>query len=374
MTNTNTSITDDNRNSNDNLITIELTEDLKELGIVTNFIFDRRSKQLILSLNHKYRKKTIISPVFQHDWIKTTQKLKGQMTFKGVNEDHANMLCDVVDNNYERILDLNDNGNTNEGEGDEEQQTRKQKIFIRKYTCNGTLGLYESVVIAGQSSFLHLVDHKLQYTTTIKSANKIFYPSDTTDTQNPLPYIFGSTRELLEYLDLASKETFETLHYKVETIYKKYVNAEEYYVVVLAADTIYSYFQDRFGTTHYNIFVGDNGSLLVYRYLGYRVFYVTAASAANYYTFMGETEEGQGTTAEDEADDIGYDRDKQKIFKTGYCSGGFVPKVDLPKGGGRRQDSWFTYCHKWMSMESLPDQKKIKGLCLRLTPQIIMRK
>ena len=224
------------------------------------------------------------------------------------------------------------------------------------------------MVIAGQSSFLHLAeDHKPQYTPTIECANKIFYPLDTTDTQNPIPYIFGSGEELLKYLDLASKETIETLLHKVEAVYKIYVNAEEYYIIILAADTIYSYFQDRFGTTHYNIFVGDNGSgknsaLLVFRHLGYRVFYVTAASAANYYTFMGETEEGQGTTAEDEADDIGYDRDKQKIFKTGYCSGGFVPKVDLPKGGGRRQDSWLTYCHKWMSMESLPDQNKIKGI------------
>jgi hypothetical protein len=344
---------------------LELTEEVKQQGIVTNLIFDKKSKQLILSLNHKDKKRTIISPVFQHDWIKTTQKFKGQMTSKGVNEDYSNMLCDVIDNNYEKILGLNFNGNTYEA--DEEQQSRKQKIFIRKYTCNGTLTLYESVVIAGQSSFLHLVDHRPQYLPTIESADKIFYPSDTANTQNPIPYIFGSTEELQKYLDLASKETFETLHYKVETIYKKYVNAEEYYIVSLAADTIYSYFQDRFGTTHYNIFVGDNGSgknsaLLVYRHLGYRVFYVTAASAANYYTFMGETEEGQGTTAEDEADDIGYDRDKQKIFKTGYCSGGFVPKVDLPKGGGRRQDSWLTFCHKWIAMESLPNHKKIKGI------------
>jgi hypothetical protein len=37
-------------------------------------------------------------------------------------------------------------------------------------------------------------------------------------------------------------------------------------------------------------------------------------------------------------------------------------KVDLRNGGGRRQDSWLTYCHKWMAMESLPDQKKIKGI------------
>ncbi|HXX98145.1 MAG TPA: hypothetical protein VEL11_13625, partial [Candidatus Bathyarchaeia archaeon] len=57
-------------NGNDNLITIELTEDLKKLGIVTKFIFDKKSKLLILSLNHEYKAKTIISPVLQHDWLK----------------------------------------------------------------------------------------------------------------------------------------------------------------------------------------------------------------------------------------------------------------------------------------------------------------
>jgi len=281
-----------------------------------------------------------------------------------VTKDHADIICDVVDHNYQKILGIGGNDN----EPDDDEQKRKPKIYIRKYTGNGTLPLHESVVVAGQSSFLYLPeDYKPQYTPTIESSNKVFYPLDTTDTQNPLPYIFDSAEELQKYLELARKETFETLLHKVEAVYKKYVSAEEYYILILAADTIYSYFQDKFGTTHYNIFVGDNGSgknsaLLVYRYLGYRVFYVTAASAANFYTFLGETEEGQGTTAEDESEDIGYNRDKQKIFKTGYCSGGFVPKVDLPNGGGRRQDSWLTYCHKWMAMESLPDQKKIKGI------------
>jgi hypothetical protein len=44
--------------------------------------------------------------------------------------------------------------------------------------------------------------------------------------------------------------------------------------------------------------------LLVFKLLGYRVFYVTSASAANYFTVMGSTEEGQVSTAEDEADDM----------------------------------------------------------------------
>jgi hypothetical protein len=196
---------------------------------------------------------------------------------------------------------------------------------------------------------------------------KAFYPNDTIDSQNPLPYVFESTDELDTYLQNARNESLDTLYLKVKSIYKKYVDAEEKYIVLLAADTILSYFQDKFGTMHYNVLVGDNGSgknsaLLVYRYLGYRVFYVTAASAANYYTFLGETEEGQGTLAEDEADNIHLQLDKYKICKTGYASGGSVPKVDIHSGGnGRRsQGVYLTYCMKWFAMEELPDYKKAK--------------
>ncbi len=257
------------------------------------------------------------------------------MKLKGVRVEHTPQLSDVVDNNFVKILSR-DSGTDSEND---DQLIRKQRCIIRKYTSNGTLPLHESIVIVGQPpTFLHLVDDgRPQYTLEIETDSKIVYPSDKIDTQNPLPYIFDSTKELKEYLELARKETFDTLLSQVQIIYSKYVNTDEHYIVILAADTIYSYFQDKFGTTHYNIFVGDNGSgknsaLLAFKYLGYRVFYVTAASAPNYFTFLGEIEEGQGTIAEDEADDIAYDKDKRKILKTGYCSGGTVPKVDLSNG------------------------------------------
>jgi hypothetical protein len=224
-------------------------------------------------------------------------------------------------------------------------------------------------VIEGHSKFLQVVDAKPKLINKIEIGNKTFYPNDTVDSQNPLPYIFESTNELDTYLQNARNETYDTLYLKVKSIYKKYVDAEEKYIVLLAADTILSYFQDKFATMHYNVLVGDNGSgknsaLLVYRYLGYRVFYVTAASAANYYTFLGETEEGQGTLAEDEADNIHLQQDKYKICKTGYASGGSVPKVDIHSGGGngrRSQGVFLTYCMKWFAMEELPDYKKAKG-------------
>ena len=134
---------------------------------------------------------------------------------------------------------------------------------------------------------------------------------------------------------------------------------------MLVGDTIWSYFQDVFPYTHYIIIVGDNdagknSALLLYKYLGYRVFYVTSASAANYYTALGDKEEGQVTIAEDEADDISHDKDKRNTIKTGYSSGGSIPKVETE--GGRKQSNWLTYCHKWFAMEELPNDKNMKGI------------
>jgi hypothetical protein len=189
------------------------------------------------------------------------------------------------------------------------------------------------------------------------------FPIHTTHHTDRIP---GNLRLFSQAHNNSKQETFETLFFKVESILENYINVEDYYATKLSADIIYSYFQDKFGTTHYNIFVGDNGSgknsaLLVFKYLGYRVFCGVGMSAPNYFTFLGDTEECQGSTAEDEAEDIGYDRDKKKLIKSGYCSGATEPKVTLMPGS-RRQDSWLTYCHKWFAMEELPDYKKIKGI------------
>jgi len=354
--------------SKDDTIRLELTPQLEESEIVTNFVFRRSINSIILSLNHVYDKKIIISNIYSNNWPKTTDTFARQMKLKGIKDKHTLQLCDVLDNNFERILGLKDcdNGNGEGQDNDRYSEERHKTCDVRKYTGNGTLALYEAVVINDESKFLQLSNEtKPILCSKLERQNRTLYPADTIDTQNPIPYIFESIEELQHYLERARKETYDTLHFKVKSTFKKYVNAEEHYIVILAADTIYSYFQDKFATVHYNIFVGDNGSgknsaLLVYRQLGYRVFYVVAASAPNYFTFLGEIEECQGTIAEDEADDIVYDKEKKRIMKTGYASGGNVPKVDI--SNGRSQGSYLTYCMKWFAMEELPDYKMVKGI------------
>jgi hypothetical protein len=251
----------------------------------------------------------------------------------------------------------------------EPQKIKKKEVYINKYRG------YESVIIGENTKFVTPPGVKEGnggvnpvYSTSIDAGTVTYLPNGNRDTITPLPYIFNSEEEFSQYLKLAVNESFNSLYLKVEQIYRKYVNVEEYYYPVLIGDTIWSYFQDRFPYTHYLIFTGDNGSgknsaLLVFRYLGYRVFYVLSANAANYYTALGSREEGQVCIAEDEADDIGENKEKRDVLKAGYTSGGSVPKVELE--GGRNQENWLVYCHKWLAMEELKQDKNTKGILHR---------
>jgi len=264
---------------------------------------------------------------------------------------------------YRYVYALAKNGSD---DSDRKGKQKKKKIPIKKYSENGIGPLYENVVIGGVSKFVTLdKDCKPILVDNIERSNDILIPADTIDTQNPIPFIFESKEELEKCLEEASKCSLESIFLKVESVNRKYVDIEDHYHVLLTADIIWTWLQDKFGYTHLNIFTGDNGSgknsqLLVFRYLGYRVFYVVSASAANYYTKMGNVEEGQITIAEDEAGDIADDREKKNVFKSGYCSGGSVPKVELE--GGRKSYDWLTYCQKWVAMEELSTHREMKGI------------
>ena len=255
-----------------------------------------------------------------------------------------------------------------------EDEIKRKKIAINKYSGNGRLPLRESVVIGDVTKFVTLQNIEGNgtieptFSEEIQTSTDILVPKGTIDTQTPLPYIFSSKDEFAKYLKIAITENLDSLYTKVETAIKKYVNVEEHYYPLLAGDIIWTYFQDKFPYTHYLIFTGDNGSgknsaLLVFRLLGYRVFYVVSASAANYYTVLGSKEEGQVTIAEDEAEDIGENTDKRNILKAGYCSGASVPKIELE--GGRSQDNWLVYGHRWLAVEEFMEDKNTKGIADR---------
>src|SRR4030095_12083698 len=234
-------------------------------------------------------------------------------------------MTDINEEWKEYFPDGNDKG---KGNGSKNSEPTKKKILIKKYTAKGTIPLHESIVMNKVPKFVYLdKDKKPQFVNNIERTNDTLIPGDTFDTQNPVPFIFESEEEFKNCLEKARGENLDSLFEKVETINRKYVDMEDHYHVLLTADMIWTWLQDRFGYNHEIIITGDNSSgkhsqLLVFKFLGYRVFYTVSASASNYFTRMGNVEEGQITIAEDEADDIASDKDKRNIIKNGYASGG----------------------------------------------------
>src|SRR5215212_9878590 len=89
-----------NAGVNSNIISLELSEDLRNEGIVTSFTINKKINSLILSLSDNYGKKTIICPIYL-DWHKTIQTFNKRLKSKGVKKEHITNLEDTLDNNFE---------------------------------------------------------------------------------------------------------------------------------------------------------------------------------------------------------------------------------------------------------------------------------
>src|SRR5207245_7876135 len=120
-----------------NVVDLELSDDVNRQEIVSSFVFDRKSNNLILSLNHRYAGKIVISSIAYKKWAESIQAFEKKMMGKGVKPKQIRkLLCEVVENNHEKILDLNsDSGSKSDGQ-DLERESAAQKILnLAKEQC-----------------------------------------------------------------------------------------------------------------------------------------------------------------------------------------------------------------------------------------------
>jgi hypothetical protein len=96
---------DSDRTSRD-IISLELSETLRQEEVVDRYEFNPRTQHITLELNHKYEGRTVISPLVKGDWPRTIDKLNKEMERKGIDEKHRTMICDVADDNAPRILEI----------------------------------------------------------------------------------------------------------------------------------------------------------------------------------------------------------------------------------------------------------------------------
>lgn len=246
-----------------------------------------------------------------------------------------------------------------------DNQGPKKVIHGAKNTGNG---LVESVLIAGKPYFLRAKNGQISAVESVELADKIVKPLEDTSYMSTA-YSFESIEELNRIVTVAKGHSFSSLYCQVKPLWQKYIDADPAHISLCAADTIFTYFQDIFGSTHYLFFVGNNASgksnnLRVFQQLAYRNMTTTDLTSANIYQFLGSDEEGQGTLCEDEADNIDLDAEKMRIYKSGYTMGVPVMRTDI--SSGRKQYRYNTYCFKAFAAEKLPDSSKARGFRQRI--------
>jgi hypothetical protein len=262
----------------------------------------------------------------------------------------------------------NKNDDKEQPKQDKETKKEKKREFkTYKYSENGKGDLNEAVLINGFPFFIkyNYVTNKVEIIDKIEETSRILKPPQSEEYPY-VPYEFRSKDELDQYIERAKKITLDQLYAKCKIIFSKYIDQDEHIISLLTADSIWTYFQDLFPTTHYFEGIGTNDvgkSSIGYtvEFTAYRVVKGTSISGPNYYRLLGTMEPGQCIIIEDEGDSISQDADKVKILKSGYEFDGKVPKINM-NSKDQSQKWYYSYCYKIILAEKSLSQLKAKGL------------
>jgi hypothetical protein len=299
---------------------------------------------------------------------------------------------------HNKKTQYNNSNKINPKEQSTKEESSVKEIFSQKYADNDYLA--EAILIGNKPYFAVSIKRSLLSNSeniidtvddnediSCNNNNNNYFPSIVLQESIPLdettilkptelisylnkPCIFESKEDFYQYVENAKNHTdLFTLFKQVKSIWKKFLDADPFHISICAADTIFSYLQDKIGLTHYLFFIGNNGSgksnnLVIFHYLGYRNMMSTDVTAANIYQYLGNLQEGQGTICKDEADNIDENTDKMRIYKNGYSSGFPVYRTDTTYG--RKQYRFHTFCIKAFAAERTPDSIKAKGFNQRI--------
>ena len=186
----------------------------------------------------------------------------------------------------------------------------------------GQSNLHEAVILDGSPKFITYdsENEQFKFVDRIEQHTRFLVPSY--EEYPYTPYEF-TDEELYDYIKRAKAENIESLYRKALSLVKHYNAQDEHKLILMAMDIVWSYFQDKFGTTHYVGIVGDNGSGKstagnTFEALAYRCVNETNPSPANVFRILGVVEPGQWTLVLDESRNIDQSPDMISILNTGY--------------------------------------------------------
>ena len=240
---------------------------------------------------------------------------------------------------------------------------KKRECTTYKFSSRGKNQLHESIVLSGLPVFLTYNNGEIISVDQIDESARIIKPPNPEEYPYE-PYEFANIEEVTSYKKMAGNESIDSLYEKAKSIVQNYNDQDNHKLILLAGDTVWSYFQDKFGTTHYVGIIGDNGSGKstvgdTFEAVGYRVVNMTDPTAANFFRVLGTLEPGQCTVVADEAEKIDQSAEIMSTLKTGYHIKGKVARVNMNTG---RQEFFYTYCFKMIIAERSPNERKAKGV------------
>jgi hypothetical protein len=258
------------------------------------------------------------------------------------------------------------NHQSEEEEQEQNKSKPKRQYPAYKYSNKGKIALHEAIIMSssGQPLFLRYDNSKIGTVDRVQEANRVIVPYSYEEYPYE-PYEFANLEEISIYLKRAKETSIDDLFSNAKSIVRKYNDQDAHKLDLLAADIIWSYFQDKFSTTHYVAIVGGNGSGKTtmgdtFAEEAYRTVSMTDPSAANIFRVLGQIEYGQCTIFMDEAEKIDKSPDLMSILKTGYQFSGKVAKMNMNLN--ETQQWFYPYCLKYYVAERLPNQSDAKGV------------
>ena len=119
-----------NNNTNNNFeIPLQLSNKLKDEGIIQKFVKNQKHKYIKIELNHKYEQSNvIITTVNIKNWNKFLELVKKELKFKGIDDQHIRLIIEIFDENHELVSGINDNDEDNKynEEGKENKKSLPQ--------------------------------------------------------------------------------------------------------------------------------------------------------------------------------------------------------------------------------------------------------
>ena len=240
-----------------------------------------------------------------------------------------------------------------------QNETKKTRKKVKGKIVNFFV---ESVIIDGVPHFIcyDKISDTLLLKREIETDDKIFKPLEESESGYP-PYKF--TRLEIEK-SLKNKISKDLILEEIKRQIDKFIVVRELDKYLLLADILLTYEQEHINTVHFPFFVGETESgkssaLHLVRILGYRCLYGEDLPNADIYNFLGTDEEGAGTIAEDEAQEIEKNREKIRTYKNSYSKGSLKARI-ITTNYSKKQVFYKTFCPKFFAGEKLPEDKGFK--------------